>query len=599
MYHTNVADLDCYGASMIHRAQADFQRQKKVDADLGTAIAWHNDLELGIHLRSTRYSSEEDLAVFGQKILATTCQKCSSPLFAGIESVINRTKDLLNAKGVLHPHISCGKCKAMGCVACGVRNGQPGRDLPYHRTGPGISLAWCCDEGMLFLFWSLCCGPDLKKPENLNSQATLGRLWKGKLKGARLESASPIKAKEPPPSALSKGTGYGGDEVPILNSTTGGKWDTQLFQCGSSTFILEEQLLAPYFAGLEILLSSFQDSQQPGAFDKGPPAMLKFMLRRSPLLPKAAELLRNDSMEAMSCRKETYEPLLGLIGIIGRQASISGVVYDDYMIYPQEEQLTHFTTPTSRSNTVSTSGSRSNQRGKGKQPEQGSSIASIVEHLARQCRHLNHVASGHIEELRAGESSKMLALSRTICDLAAEHEAHREPAADHVNSTMSGAAVLTQAASNVLTRSKEAEKAREDLKDLHRDASVMDLPDDELCLNFRFTREALEVNVAMAAKGRMKKLVAQIANLRTSLPEGIWVRHGSSRLDVMKVLMVGPKGTPYEHGLFEFDLFCPAEFPNKPPSVVFRTTGGGTVRFNPNLYEDGKGSSDSLYAVPA
>ncbi|OIW29342.1 UBC-like protein [Coniochaeta ligniaria NRRL 30616] len=86
----------------------------------------------------------------------------------------------------------------------------------------------------------------------------------------------------------------------------------------------------------------------------------------------------------------------------------------------------------------------------------------------------------------------------------------------------------------------------------------------------------------------MKKLVAQIANLRTSLPEGIWVRHGSSRLDVMKVLMVGPKGTPYEHGLFEFDLFCPGEFPNRPPSVFFRTTGGGNVRFNPNLYEDGK-----------
>lgn len=105
------------------------------------------------------------------------------------------------------------------------------------------------------------------------------------------------------------------------------------------------------------------------------------------------------------------------------------------------------------------------------------------------------------------------------------------------------------------------------------------------------------MNVAMAAKGRMKKLVAQIANLRTSLPEGIWVRHGSSRLDVMKVLMVGPKGTPYEHGLFEFDLFCPGEFPNRPPSVFFRTTGGGSVRFNPNLYEDGKGSSNPHHAV--
>ncbi len=87
----------------------------------------------------------------------------------------------------------------------------------------------------------------------------------------------------------------------------------------------------------------------------------------------------------------------------------------------------------------------------------------------------------------------------------------------------------------------------------------------------------------------MKKLVTQVASLRTSLPEGIYVRHCSSRLDVMKVLIMGPGGTPYEHGLFEFDLFCPGEFPACPPVMQFRTTGNGYIRFNPNLYECGKG----------
>jgi baculoviral IAP repeat-containing protein 6 len=479
-------------------------------------------------------------------------------------------------------------------VGCGISNGQPGKDLPYKRTGQGIRLAWCCNEGRLFLIWSLCCGTEFKKLESPSSPATFGRLLKGKLKGSKVESASPGKAKEPSQRALSKGVGYGGDEVPNPNGIMGVNWDTHLSQCGGNTLIPKEKLLAAYFAALRMILSSFEDSQQLGSFDKGPPAMVKFMLRRSPLLPKAAELLRNDSMEAMSFCIETYEPLLGLMGTIGRHASISGVVYDDHIIYPGEEQLTHFSSSPSGSNAVSASGSRSNQRGKGKQLEQGSSIVAIVEHLARQCRHLNHVASGHMEELKAGESSKMLDLSRIICDLAAEYQANQGLAIDDMKSTMSDPALLPQATSNVLTRSKEVEKAREDLKDLHRDASVVDLPDDELCLNFRFMREALEMNVAMAAKGRMKKLVAQIANLRTSLPEGIWVRHGSCRLDVMKVLMVGPKATPYEHGLFEFDLFCPAEFPSKPPSMFFRTTGGGRVRFNPNLYEDGKGSSSPL-----
>jgi baculoviral IAP repeat-containing protein 6 len=89
--------------------------------------------------------------------------------------------------------------------------------------------------------------------------------------------------------------------------------------------------------------------------------------------------------------------------------------------------------------------------------------------------------------------------------------------------------------------------------------------------------------------GRMKKLLAQISSLSTDLPEGIFVRHGESRIDVLKVMIVGPADTPYEHGLFEFDMFCDNDFPKKPPQMFFRTTGNGLVSFNPNLYQNGKG----------
>ncbi|KAF3212565.1 hypothetical protein TWF679_005755 [Orbilia oligospora] len=40
--------------------------------------------------------------------------------------------------------------------------------------------------------------------------------------------------------------------------------------------------------------------------------------------------------------------------------------------------------------------------------------------------------------------------------------------------------------------------------------------------------------------------------------------------------------------LFEFDFTIPPNYPNDPPKVTFKTTGGGRVRFNPNLYETGK-----------
>ena len=53
-------------------------------------------------------------------------------------------------------------------------------------------------------------------------------------------------------------------------------------------------------------------------------------------------------------------------------------------------------------------------------------------------------------------------------------------------------------------------------------------------------------------------------------------------------MIAGPDGTPYAGGLFEFDCFMPIVYPNSPPLMYLKTTGGGTVRFNPNLYADGK-----------
>jgi ubiquitin-protein ligase len=53
----------------------------------------------------------------------------------------------------------------------------------------------------------------------------------------------------------------------------------------------------------------------------------------------------------------------------------------------------------------------------------------------------------------------------------------------------------------------------------------------------------------------------------------------------MRFIISGPKNTPYEYGLFIFNMTIPAEFPAKPPICILDNTGN--VRFNPNLYVDG------------
>jgi len=56
--------------------------------------------------------------------------------------------------------------------------------------------------------------------------------------------------------------------------------------------------------------------------------------------------------------------------------------------------------------------------------------------------------------------------------------------------------------------------------------------------------------------------------------------------DLFSVMIQGPSRTPYEDGLFFFDVQLPSAYPNSPPSFFYISYC--TDRLNPNLYEDGK-----------
>ncbi|KER20560.1 hypothetical protein T265_10909 [Opisthorchis viverrini] len=75
------------------------------------------------------------------------------------------------------------------------------------------------------------------------------------------------------------------------------------------------------------------------------------------------------------------------------------------------------------------------------------------------------------------------------------------------------------------------------------------------------------------------------ALLSTSLPRGIIVKAFSDRMDLYSLLIVGPAGTPYEHGLFFFDILLPQRYPYIPPQVHYYSFA--SERVNPNLYVEG------------
>jgi len=90
----------------------------------------------------------------------------------------------------------------------------------------------------------------------------------------------------------------------------------------------------------------------------------------------------------------------------------------------------------------------------------------------------------------------------------------------------------------------------------------------------------------------IKRIALDIASLSTSLPlncsSSIYVVCDDNNTPLLRAIITGPEGTPYTGGIYEFDIFFPSRYPVVPPMVQFRTTGGGKVRFNPNLYACGK-----------
>ncbi|XP_013142988.1 PREDICTED: E2/E3 hybrid ubiquitin-protein ligase UBE2O [Papilio polytes] len=78
----------------------------------------------------------------------------------------------------------------------------------------------------------------------------------------------------------------------------------------------------------------------------------------------------------------------------------------------------------------------------------------------------------------------------------------------------------------------------------------------------------------------------EIKLLKSDLPPGVWVRGFEDRIDLLSVMIAGPSRTPYEGGLFVFDVQLGGEYPRAPPLCHYHSYCSD--RLNPNLYEDGK-----------
>lgn len=68
---------------------------------------------------------------------------------------------------------------------------------------------------------------------------------------------------------------------------------------------------------------------------------------------------------------------------------------------------------------------------------------------------------------------------------------------------------------------------------------------------------------------------------------GTFIYFEEDKIQDIYLGMVGPENTPYDSGFFFFHVRFNSKYPSEPPRVWFLTPNE-KVRFNPNLYENGK-----------
>ena len=89
----------------------------------------------------------------------------------------------------------------------------------------------------------------------------------------------------------------------------------------------------------------------------------------------------------------------------------------------------------------------------------------------------------------------------------------------------------------------------------------------------------------------VRRLATEFSDLAHSLPihpeSSVFLRVHEEKMCAVQFLITAPMDTPYGGGCFLFDVYMPSNYPSGPPKANLQTTGGKTVRFNPNLYNDG------------
>ncbi|MCJ1468695.1 hypothetical protein MMC07_007324 [Pseudocyphellaria aurata] len=474
---------------------------------------------------------------FIAEVMETTCCNCDSALMHDFD-VHRWFKQWTSTKGQPPSSISsltCQKkdCQALTCLGCG----QKPRMGKYTGKIDGFHLDWCCQSGRLFTLWGLLCEFDnIQLIEQERSR-----------RHVQQSSMQPTNG-----PSTKKGTGYvsgPGLMYSPLFSPLFSAHETLSLRSDSKTDASTKQMLALIIE----LLPRRSDR------DKAAPPAMGPLIELSLVQDRIDELLRNDSLQNATTRAGLYFAVFEFFERLGKHSDTAYLICEERFVKKQSSGL--FVISTSR-----------DFKGKGKprpahhltlgqgEDSTTASLQEAMSNIGKQSDALLRASQAVKSEFRTADAQDLLEIADRIAKLQLSMQPHiLDPRTDRKDMTW---------------------KAYNEKYCMTREENVLHHVVERLKKAARDTGHS--------PPNRIKRLVTEASEMATSLPPNIFVKVDEVRPDVMKSLIVGPADTPYEGGLFEFDIYCPSNYPQSPPVVIFCNTGGGRINFNPNLHSDGK-----------
>lgn len=439
----------------------------------------------------------KELQQFVHEVWETRCHKCHANITRGLDVKETIMQWFNNAHSERsHTSLStrrCEKCYAVTCLGCGeaARKGEPRKINKRY-------ISWCCLMGRILTLWMVLCRFDTvevaRRAQNQNpKQSSRGR--------RSITTSSGV-----------SGVGYAAPSSDSARAMAGRSWEP--------TYDISGLRVKGEDARREDFISWIMDMVTftlPSPQSKDLLPVLLAMLELSLVIDKAAELLRNDSLDDIMTRPTIYGSVLNLVGKIGAHQELLKLVQDDRFSKAQSLGLESISFPMDAQGTAKSPQQLLNLAN----DDKDQSLAKCLENLAIQ-------------------SKLILSISGS------------EPGLRRVCQKISSV--------HTLIKGKDGSKSagrlpNDEWSDFHKaysltfnDAIRADfLPE----LRIEAGKTERQLQYSRTVTDRNKRILSECANMLTSLDQGTFVIVADTRPDMLRALMIGPEDTPYANGLFE------------------------------------------------